>query len=351
MDQNQNTKIFAIPSEVKSTLDSETKATSFNKKAIIGSLFGVGGLVAFVSATSLEGNKDIHSSISEDAKYSDSLPEPQKHHSLSAFEKTFAEERAEQGPGGLFSFENKFYNTYYKEEWDGMSKEERNEYLSSVESRMNVDDGKFSLNHATNHLDHNSSTPGEDVLASFYEHNESTEKILVLDTNHDGIPDLIRTISHDYDNSNSVIDKPFPQEANQEEDSDSSSADNPYKGYDYPDQGKDVHMDMGKPDPAYEIAPDKIEVMPTSETDHLQHYDVDPSSIIVEEHPIDIMGHNDIEILEGHIDHNHIEILEEGIVVNDDHSHPFESLDHTDHNSDISLEHDINDHHFGHDIN
>jgi hypothetical protein len=49
-----------------------------------------------------------------------------------SFEDAFKTARQEVGPGGYFEWNDHLYNTYYKEEWEAMSKEEREEYVNNL---------------------------------------------------------------------------------------------------------------------------------------------------------------------------------------------------------------------------
>ena len=49
-----------------------------------------------------------------------------------AFAEAFADARAQVGPGGVFEWHGKVYGTFYKDEWDQMSAEERAEWQSKV---------------------------------------------------------------------------------------------------------------------------------------------------------------------------------------------------------------------------
>lgn len=50
-----------------------------------------------------------------------------------AFAEAFADARAQVGPGGVFEWHGKVYGTFYKDEWDQMSAEERAEWQSKVD--------------------------------------------------------------------------------------------------------------------------------------------------------------------------------------------------------------------------
>lgn len=48
------------------------------------------------------------------------------------FEQAFASSRDEVGPGGVFNWHNNTYSTFYKEEWNGLSLDEKQEFLHDV---------------------------------------------------------------------------------------------------------------------------------------------------------------------------------------------------------------------------
>lgn len=50
-----------------------------------------------------------------------------------SFSEAFADARAQVGPGGVFEWHGRVYGTYYKEEWDNMSAEERAQYQSKID--------------------------------------------------------------------------------------------------------------------------------------------------------------------------------------------------------------------------
>jgi len=56
-----------------------------------------------------------------------------------SFGDAFKTAREINGPGGWFIWKGNIYNTYFKEEWQSLSQEERKEYLASIEVQ-NLDD-------------------------------------------------------------------------------------------------------------------------------------------------------------------------------------------------------------------
>lgn len=49
------------------------------------------------------------------------------------FSQAFAEARAQVGPGGVFEWHGRVYSTYYKDEWDAMTPEQRHDYQASID--------------------------------------------------------------------------------------------------------------------------------------------------------------------------------------------------------------------------
>jgi hypothetical protein len=49
-----------------------------------------------------------------------------------SFSEAFADARSQVGPGGVFSYHGNLYNTYYKNEWDNMTPDQKGEYYASV---------------------------------------------------------------------------------------------------------------------------------------------------------------------------------------------------------------------------
>lgn len=54
------------------------------------------------------------------------------------FEDAFSAAREDVGVGGFFNYKGESYSTFYKEEWEGMSSVNQNEFLSEVEEKSDV---------------------------------------------------------------------------------------------------------------------------------------------------------------------------------------------------------------------
>ena len=82
-----------------------------------------------------------HSATSEkveiytDAPVAESVTDDMK------FGEAFQTAREEVGPGGFFMWHDKPYGTYYKDEWDSMSTEEKNEFYASVDVPKDPEEG------------------------------------------------------------------------------------------------------------------------------------------------------------------------------------------------------------------
>ena len=59
-----------------------------------------------------------------------------------AFGKTFAEQRALLGEGGIYEHNGMLYHTYYKEEWDALTPEEKKLFAQKVENYKETEKGK-----------------------------------------------------------------------------------------------------------------------------------------------------------------------------------------------------------------
>lgn len=59
-----------------------------------------------------------------------------------SFSKAFADARAQVGPGGAFEWRGHVYSTYYEEEWNNMSAQERAEYQSKIDYRTVTGDSQ-----------------------------------------------------------------------------------------------------------------------------------------------------------------------------------------------------------------
>lgn len=67
------------------------------------------------------------------------------------FGEAFREQRNILGQGGVFEYHGKYYNTYYREEWDAMTEEQKNEYFHSIDSKIDYSKSFISGRHNGHH--------------------------------------------------------------------------------------------------------------------------------------------------------------------------------------------------------
>lgn len=93
----------------------------------LGSVAGAGALILSLSSADSSGaTQNTEPVIHKDAPIATKVSDDD------SFDMAFHHARTEVGPGGIFTWNGNEYNTYYKEEWDAMSKNQKEEFLSSV---------------------------------------------------------------------------------------------------------------------------------------------------------------------------------------------------------------------------
>ncbi|WP_338869793.1 hypothetical protein WBJ53_21060 [Spirosoma sp. SC4-14] len=98
-----------------------------------------------------------------------------------SFEDAFKTARQEVGPGGYFEWNGHFYNTYYKEEWDAMTTQQREEYAATVYGNEVPD-------HSSLHsINTSSTTSAPDIKVGEY----NGHVIGMGDIDHDGDSEVI----------------------------------------------------------------------------------------------------------------------------------------------------------------
>ncbi len=81
-----------------------------------------------------------------------------------SFSQAFADARAQVGPGGAFEWRGNVYNTYYEEEWNNMSAEQRAEFQSKVDYGDIAGEQSQSAASSTANVHHASVAPQEEVI-------------------------------------------------------------------------------------------------------------------------------------------------------------------------------------------
>lgn len=126
-----------------------------------------------------------------------------------SFSQAFADARAQVGPGGVFEWHGRVYGTYYKDEWDNMTAEQKHDYQASIDYKDVLSDESMAQHHndmaqhnATQHESnvhhtsyHNQETTAQPETVENSQ-NESSEEVDVqvlevgqTDLNGDGIPE------------------------------------------------------------------------------------------------------------------------------------------------------------------
>lgn len=95
-----------------------------------------------------------------------------------SFGEAFAAARAQVGPGGVFEWHGKLYNTYTKEEWNAMTPEQKHDFAEAVQPQIEAMPEQH--HHATAHHQHNVSHHHDNTNAG----NTMEEEIHVIDVRH-----------------------------------------------------------------------------------------------------------------------------------------------------------------------
>jgi hypothetical protein len=104
-------------------------------------------------------------------------------------EEAFKAARAEVGPGGFFEWHGHYYNTFYKEEWEGMTDQQRQDYVDHVYSQESNDHRDYESPNDTTVTNTTTTSMNNqpDIKVGQYEgHN-----VGLGDTDHDGDAEVI----------------------------------------------------------------------------------------------------------------------------------------------------------------
>lgn len=140
-----------------------------------------------------------------------------------SFAEAFADARAQVGPGGAFEWRGHVYNTYYAEEWNNMSAEERAEYQSKIDYATIAGDTNNNVVEETPYVEQNSMASNTEMVDNDTESdsvkvlgveavedeygNQMTiaaievegEQALLVDVDNDGTMDAL-IVDENYDN-------------------------------------------------------------------------------------------------------------------------------------------------------
>lgn len=90
-----------------------------------------------------------------------------------SFSQAFADARAQVGPGGVFEWHGRVYGTYYKDEWDNMTAEQKHEYQASIDYKDVISDDSMAQHH-NDMAQHNATHHESNVHHTSYHHQETT---------------------------------------------------------------------------------------------------------------------------------------------------------------------------------
>lgn len=139
----------------------------------------------------------------------------------SSFDEAFAEARAAQGPGGVFTWHGNQYSTYLKEEWDAMTSEQQEEYteqaVSSTEGNTEVstEEDVTQDTNATNteqpdQTVQDTNTTEPDIVAEESNNTEPTEKPDDVSTSNQGGNEVEENGRFDIDENDVPISEDGP---------------------------------------------------------------------------------------------------------------------------------------------
>lgn len=81
----------------------------------------------------VEGTEEIEVPIYTSAPFSEKVEGDM------SFQEAFSTAREDVGPGGFFEWDGQTFNTYYKDEWDQLSKEEKTDFTNSINQEQSVE--------------------------------------------------------------------------------------------------------------------------------------------------------------------------------------------------------------------
>ena len=92
-----------------------------------------------------------------------------------SFSQAFADARAQVGPGGVFEWHGRVYGTYYKDEWDNMTAEQKHEYQATIDYKDVISDESMAQ-HLNDMAQHNATHHDSNVNHTSYNTQETIAK-------------------------------------------------------------------------------------------------------------------------------------------------------------------------------
>lgn len=106
-----------------------------------------------------------------------------------SFSQAFADARAQVGPGGVFEWHGRVYGTYYKDEWDNMTAEQKHEYQASIDYKDVVANNTHHTSYHNQETAVNQHTANEPQTASSDDVDVKVLEVGQVDVDGDGIPE------------------------------------------------------------------------------------------------------------------------------------------------------------------
>lgn len=106
-----------------------------------------------------------------------------------SFSQAFADARAQVGPGGVFEWHGRVYGTYYKDEWDNMTAEQKHEYQASIDYKDVVANNTHHTSYHNQETAVNQHTANEPQNVSSDDVDVKVLEVGQVDVDGDGIPE------------------------------------------------------------------------------------------------------------------------------------------------------------------
>ncbi len=200
--------------EVQEVVEKETEAKKSPKKISAGAAAGIGAAAGAVGAAAAaipffafgkdsEGNVitpsnndgPVTNSEGYDPEVSD-LPVATCVTDDMNFSQAFAAARQEVGAGGIFYYHGHAYGTYYENEWNNMSEDDKADYWASVDHTH----AEYVHEHPEVVSYHPQTPPEEEIVTQYTLEDIQDANLSVtmqVDANHNDIPDLLVDVNGD----------------------------------------------------------------------------------------------------------------------------------------------------------
>lgn len=112
-----------------------------------------------------------------------------------SFNQAFAAARREMGPGGMFMYHGKPYGTFYKEEWDAMSDDDKSDYGHQVNQAINDYNSEPEVVQADENSDYVVVEDNDDDVVAVADENENAD--IVLNETAENVEEVVVSVDDD----------------------------------------------------------------------------------------------------------------------------------------------------------